>query len=359
VSKPMGTIKTFRKTLLGRLAHTDLEPEERRRLMATLFYSGKSDRLTRFWILLFFSVVIATFGLLANSTAVVIGAMLLAPLMTPIMGFAAALVMVWGKRMSESLTLIVMASLFAVGLSMLITRVSPDILLNPLPDEVLGRTAPNLNDLFIALAAGGAGAFATVREDVSASLPGVAIAVALVPPISTVGIVLGAGKYDLAGGALLLFLTNIAGIILSAALVLLATGFVPKLRVAQLGRRVWAGLVVAFIAVLLVSMPLYKAMASAVRKAQVTSSVDTSINQWLGDKSIQVRDVKIGSDSVQVVLIGLENPPEVGQLAQTLEADLKRPVDVDVVWFTGEEESAMRHEESGRSEGDIPLVPGI
>ncbi len=355
----MKTVKRVQKTLLGRLAHADLSPEDRRRLMATLFYSGKQDRVARFWILMFFSVVIATYGLLADSTAVVIGAMLLAPLMTPIMGFAAALVMVWSRRMGQTFSLIVLASLFAVGLAWIITRVSPDVLLQPLPDEVLGRTAPNLNDLFIALAAGGAGAFATVREDVSSSLPGVAIAVALVPPISTVGIVLGAGQYNLAAGALLLFLTNIAGIILSASLVLLATGFVPRGRIVQLGRRVWAGLIVAVIAVLLVSMPLYKAMASAVRKAQITASVDTSIKKWVDDKNLVIRNLEIGSDSVQVVMVGLEDPPKVGDLAQILEQDLGRPVDVEVVWFTGEEESAMRHQESGRVEDDIPLIPGI
>jgi uncharacterized hydrophobic protein (TIGR00271 family) len=353
------TVETVRKTLLGRLAHADLLPEERRRLMAALFYSGKKDRLARFWILMFFSVVIASYGLIADSTAVVIGSMLLAPLMTPIMGFAASLVMVWGRRMGESSLLILMASAFAVGLAWVITRLSPDVLLSPLPDEVLGRTAPNLNDLFIALAAGGAGAFATVREDVSASLPGVAIAVALVPPISTVGIVLGAGKYDLAWGALLLFITNIAGIILSASLVLLVTGFVPRMRITQLGRRLFAGLVVAVIAVLLVAIPLYKAMSAAVRKAQISSSVEKSVNAWIGDRPMAVRDKRIGSDSVQLVLMGLEDPPEIGQLAQALEDDLGRPVDVDVVWFTGEERSDHRHEQSGRDESDIPLIPGV
>ncbi len=355
----MASAGKIQKALMGRLAHQDLGPEERRRLMGALFYSGKKDRMTRFWILLFFSVVIASYGLLADSTAVVIGAMLLAPLMTPIMGFAAALVMVWSRRMVESFSLIVFASLFAIGLAMLITRISPDVLLNPLPKEVLGRTTPNLNDLFIALAAGAAGAFATVREDVSASLPGVAIAVALVPPISTVGILFGTGDYDLAFGALLLFITNIAGIILSAALVLLVTGFVPSGRIVQLGRRVWTGLVIAVIAVLLVSIPLYKAMAAAVRKAQVTATINTGIDNWLGDRPIVVNDLRVESDGVRVVLVGLENPPDAQSLAEVLQADLGRPVDVQVVWFKGEEEEALRYQESGGGGDDVPLVPGV
>ncbi len=335
----MDTTGAIRKTLLGRLAHSDLEPEERRRLINTLFYGKDHNRLARFWILLLLSVIIATFGLLTNSTAVVIGAMLLAPLMTPIMGFSAALVMVWPKRMRTTMLLIITAIGFSIGLAYLIAAMMPAVLFDTLPDEVISRTTPGLADLFIALAAGGAGAFATVREDVSASLPGVAIAVALIPPLSSVGVVLAYGSMSLALGALLLFLTNLFSIILMASLVFLATGFVPKGRIDELGRKLLAGLVVAAVAVFLISIPLFEAVKRAVYEAQLTSSATEVVDNWLGDGPYRVENMKVDDHSVNILLISLEKPPDIKILASALEADLGRKVDVDVVWFQGDRQS--------------------
>ena len=335
----MKTNRVIRRTLLGRMTHKDLEPEERRRLIGALFYGKDHNRLVRFWILLLLSVVIATFGLLTNSTAVVIGAMLLAPLMTPIIGFSAALVMVWPTRMRATMQLILTAVVFSIGLAYVITLLMPAVLFDTLPDEVLSRTAPSIADLFIALAAGGAGAFATVREDISASLPGVAIAVALIPPLSSVGIVLAYGDFDLAMGALLLFLTNLVSIILMAGLVFLATGFVPKGRVDALGRKLLTGLTIAAVAVFLVSIPLFEALKRAVQEAQVTSSATRVVDDWLGGGPFRVEELKVDDESVKVMLISLQAPPDINDLASALEDDLGRPIDVDVIWFQGDRQS--------------------
>jgi uncharacterized membrane protein len=107
---------------------------------------------------------------------------------------------------------------------MIIPRMGPD---TPRPEQVLARTSPNLVDLGFALLAGAAGAYVTVRTEAGSALPGVGIAVALVPPLATVGIALGADRGELTFGALLLFVTNFAAITLAAGLTFALTGFTP------------------------------------------------------------------------------------------------------------------------------------
>ena len=117
-------------------------------------------------------------------------------------------------------------ALVAIAVGVVVSFISPSLRTDlPLPSELLARTNPNLIDLCIALAAGAAGGFVAVRTEASGALPGVGIAVALVPPLATVGICLGLGELGLALGALLLFSTNFVAIVLAAGLVLTGAGF--------------------------------------------------------------------------------------------------------------------------------------
>lgn len=166
-------------------------PEERARILDNFFFEGhrRSPYLQQFFVLMVLSAAIAGFGLANDSAAVVIGAMLVAPLMTPILATAAATVQGWGRRTVESLAIVVGGALaaiavgVAIGLMILTLRTGL-----PLPGEIIARTGPNLIDLSIALAAGAAGGFVAVRSEASGALPGVGIAVALVPPLATVGV---------------------------------------------------------------------------------------------------------------------------------------------------------------------------
>lgn len=223
--------------------------EERGRVLDELFF--EQDRrvpyLWRFYALIVFSSAIAAMGLGNDSAAVVIGAMLVSPLMTPIMAFSAALVQAWTRRQFESLAMIVTGSILAIGvawlLAAIIPRFGPDSIL---PGGVMAHTAPNLVDLGIALAAGAAGAYVTLRSEAGSALPGVGIAVALIPPLATLGITLAANRPDLAGGALLLFVTNFAAISLAAGIAFAVAGFVPppeRLRRGGLATAVAVGLV--------------------------------------------------------------------------------------------------------------------
>jgi uncharacterized hydrophobic protein (TIGR00271 family) len=156
-----------------------LDPAERRRIMDAVAFRVEGGWPGQFALMLGLSVLVAVMGLSAGSAAVVIGAMLLAPLMTPVMGIAAALAMFVPRYVFRSLLVVGVASVAAVGASYLVAVILPE---GPLSAEILARTRPDLRDLIVTLAAGAAGAYATVRRDVSASLPGVAVAVALVPP---------------------------------------------------------------------------------------------------------------------------------------------------------------------------------
>lgn len=164
------------------------------------------------------ATIIATFGLLSNSAATIIGGMIVAPLIIPIMGFAYALVILNPRLLSYSFGRLIYGIVFTVALAF----ISTEIIGFGIPEsEILARTEPTLLDLGVAIAAGTAGAYAKIRRSVSDAIPGVAIAVALVPPLCVVGIGLAVNDFSLSTGAFILFLTNLIGIILSALLVFL------------------------------------------------------------------------------------------------------------------------------------------
>jgi uncharacterized hydrophobic protein (TIGR00271 family) len=205
-----------------------LPPSERRRIFDDLFFEGdrRGPYLRRFIVLIVLSSLIAAFGLVNDSAAVVIGAMLIAPLMTPMLGSAAAIVEGWARRFLETFAIVIFGAVMAIAVGFIVAVVLPRLHDgSALPGEILARTAPNLVDLGIALAAGAAGAYIMIRSEASSALPGVGIAVALIPPLATVGITAGVGERDLALGALLLFITNLLAIVLAAGIMFALAGF--------------------------------------------------------------------------------------------------------------------------------------
>ncbi len=171
------------------------------------------------------SSAIATFGLLANSVAVIIGAMLIAPLMTPTV--AAALAIIGGdfKLFRSALFEVAVASVLAIAFSALIAAAVH----LPVPgSEILARGQPNLLDLGVALAAGAIAGFARIRKNIATTVAGAAIAVALMPPLCVAGIGISLRNGELAYGALLLFVTNFVGIVVACALVFAASGLASR-----------------------------------------------------------------------------------------------------------------------------------
>ena len=199
-----------------------------------------------FSVLLGLASVIATFGLLSNSAATIIGAMIVAPLMIPIISFAYSIVVFNFRLLNYSLVRLI----YGIVLTVLLAAVSTELIGFRIPgSEILARTEPTLLDMGVAVAAGTAGAFAKIRRSVSDAIPGVAIAVALVPPLCVVGIGLAISDTSLSTGSFYLFLTNLIGIILSAAIVFLCHSYGSWKRAAGL-----LGILVA--GMLLISSPL-------------------------------------------------------------------------------------------------------
>lgn len=183
-----------------------------------------------FFVLMVLSTLIASYGLLSNSTATVIGAMLVAPLMGPILGLALSLATGRPDLFLRALRAEVLGILVCLGASALVALLAGPGNIDYLQSEIANRTQPTLYDLAIGLAAGLAGAYATVNTRVGDSIGGVAIAVALVPPLSVCGLSLAgglSGRDDLwpaAGGSFILFLANFLTIELAAASLFLSVG---------------------------------------------------------------------------------------------------------------------------------------
>jgi uncharacterized hydrophobic protein (TIGR00271 family) len=268
----------------------------------------------RFGVMLTLSVIVAVMGLELNSAAVVIGAMLLAPLMQPVLAAGACLSMALFVRSLGALTKVVLATAWCIGLSYLMAKLLPN---QELTTEVLARTKPDIRDLVVALAAGTAGAYATVREDVSSSLPGVAVAVALVPPLAAIGITLEAGDRARAEGAMLLYTTNLSAIIFASIVVFVVTGFVPPRRLANTFPRLILTSVLIAGLVIVVAYPLFQASQSIIEANNDLATAEAIVDDWLGESDLE-RTVRFENGRISVELRGFESPPDQDQLESEL-----------------------------------------
>ena len=203
----------------------DIPVKERKYVFNKLFFHYKKDWQSSFALMLFLSVGIASLGLSENSSATIIGAMIIAPLGQPIVALGGAIALGWRTQSFRMVGIIILGTVFSLLLSYIIGFTLPDLSPN---EQILIRTAPDLRDLGIALFAGAAGSYGYYRSEYSTVLAGVAIAVALVPPICACGLMLEQGHYILASGSMLLFFTNLMAIAFSAILVFFLLGLKYK-----------------------------------------------------------------------------------------------------------------------------------
>ncbi|WP_084104782.1 DUF389 domain-containing protein [Demequina sp. NBRC 110056] len=308
--------------------------DRRREDLAETLYHEPPDRLAKrsaWWVMLGLSVAIATYAVLADSTAVVIGAMLVAPLMVPILGLAGAIVNGWTRRAVESSLLVAFGTGVAILLALALSQWAPTAVQLDVNSQVTSRVTPTLLDMLIAIAAGAAGAFATIDKRVSSSIAGVAIAVALVPPLAVVGITLGAGRGDDAAGAFLLFLTNFVSIVLSAAVVFVLGGF-AKQSVLRSNTTGILTTVVPFVAVAMVILvPLMFNSDGIVNTAQRETEAEDIVEEWLGDDSeIAVQGIDVDGREVTVDLIGVGPLPDTDELHTMLNQSAVLPLGLTV-----------------------------
>ena len=240
--------------------------------------------------------LIATFGLISNSTAVIIGAMLVAPLMLPLRALAFGALEGDFKLFKRAFLSILGATILALGLSFLAGYAAN---IPQFGSEVLSRTQPNLVDLGIAIVAGGISSFAKVRKGVSDVLAGTAIAVALMPPLCVVGLALSQQQEAYAKGAFLLYLTNLLGITLACMIVFILAGYTSVNHT--------LGWTLALTGVLVI--PLGTSFFRLVRQAQLETGITNTLNETI--------TVTEGVDNATIEVDWTENPPVVYILLQT------------------------------------------
>ncbi len=298
-----------------------LEDDQSNEISDGLFFEPpkRGAKLASFWVMMCLATAIAAFAVIQDSTAVVIGAMLVAPLMTPIMGIAAGMVNGWPTRMVASLLLVIATVIVAILLAWVLAAWLPSVGDLAINGQVTSRTSPSLLDLCIAVAAGAAGAFATIDPRVSSSLSGVAIAVALVPPLAVVGITLEAGMGDEALGAFLLFLTNFVSIVLAGGVVFLLTGYAVFPRAEEDSRRGWRILGPVMVGAVVILVPLSLTSFSAWEDSANDQKARAEIDVWLGtERDLAMVQLDVENEEVDLVLTGEDEPPGVDDLEDTL-----------------------------------------
>jgi len=287
-----------------------------------------------YFVLIVLSCIIAALGLLQDSPTVVIGAMLVAPLWAPILAFSLGLVQGDLRLIRFSTEGIFKGVALAVVIAAFIGLISP---LKTITGQILTYAQPTLLDLAVALVAGLAGAYAMARKDVSAALPGVAIAATLMPPLATVGLGLSLGDARVAGGALLLFATNIAAISLAGGIVFLLLGIRPQAwgpeSLRQLRRRFAASLSLLVV----IAVPLGIMMASTLRDAAEQRTVEAVLVERLADRDshLVALEIERGRTGLLVVATVRSTQPfgteAVDDLAEALSEKLGRQVQLEMV----------------------------
>ncbi len=256
--------------------HLHLSSAEREKLYRSVLESSLLD--PEYLTMLALSALIALFGLLQNSVAVIIGAMLISPLMNPILAGALALLLGDGRLGRKAALVLGISVAGVIALTALVTWVSP---LKEVTAEILARTNPNLLDLFIAFLSGLAGTLALRSGPVSLTIiPGVAIAVAVIPPLSVVGFSLSTHHGAMAWGGFLLFITNLVSIMISAALVFGLMGFAPRERSEEGKAKLRKRMAVSALVLAILAVPLVQTLRRAVTqirlRAEVQSVIDTA-----------------------------------------------------------------------------------
>ncbi|HEY4266559.1 MAG TPA: DUF389 domain-containing protein [Galbitalea sp.] len=294
----------------------------------------RPQRLSRFWILLVLAAVIASAGVVGDSTATVIGAMIVAPMMLPIQG--AMLSTVLGDRLNlvRSLFLVLAGALVAVVIGYLVGLVVAGDVVAANNSQVASRVSPRLIDLLAALGTGVVGSIALVRRDISDTLPGVAISISLVPPLSVVGLTLESQAYAQSLGALLLFVTNVAAI-LATGVIVMAIYRVRRVygrdTPSQLQYGIRRPAAVTIVGLLIVvAVPLAFTSVSTTSNQLSEQSVQAVATRWSSRVGWDVVSVTTSGDQTVIRATGPLPKPETASLAAGLRAAGTNPKDVRV-----------------------------
>lgn len=267
------------------------------------------------------SCLIASFGLLANSAAVIIGAMLVAPLMLPIRGAAFGILEANRKLIRHSLVSLLVGSGLALAIATALAYLSG---VAAYGSEVISRSQPTLLDLGVAITAGALAAVAAVETRLSSAVAGVAIAVALMPPLCVVGLWLAQANWAMALGALLLYGTNLFGITLACMVAFVVLGYVP---LSQANRP----LAITMVFTALLVLPLSATTLQLLRQNQLEASLRNALlDRTLTFQRLKLVEMEVNwlSTPAEVVLTVRTadpvTPKQVGPLEDFLKQELGR-----------------------------------
>lgn len=282
-----------------------------------------------YWILIMVSAVIATLGLLINSGAVIIGAMLVAPLMQPLIGISIGATIGNVRILENALPTLFIGIFSSLALAFIIGFLTPIDIITP---EMAGRGNPSLLDAGVALASGIVGAYATARKDIPSALAGVAIAAALVPPLCTVGLGIGIGDSDLAFGAGLLFVTNIICIILAGGMVFSWMGLTPDRQDDASKRRS----VISGISLIGIAIPVVMILLFLSTRANKDSRIQDHLAEAL--KPAELYDIIFDNTNIPVGVLGFVRtaddditPERIAELEASVEEVVGEDIDLELV----------------------------
>lgn len=276
----------------------------------------------RYLFLTLMSAGIAVLGLLLSSPAVVIGAMLLSPLMTPIIGLGFSLALFDYQEMRRSLVAMAAGTGAAIVFTAIIVALSP---LQDPTSEIIARTRPNLFDLAVAMFAALAGAFAIIRGR-GETIVGVAIATALMPPLAVVGYGLATWNLPVLGGSFALFFTNFVTIALSATVMARFYGFGYSLSSQQSWRQTWLLLGVFTV----MAVPLGFSLRQIASEALTINQARSVLTKRFGEASrVTQLDIDFDSEPITVRSVVIAPRNQVQKVAD-IQAELTRRLDQPV-----------------------------
>lgn len=295
-----------------------------------------------YWVELIISVVIATFGLLQNSVAIIIGAMLLAPLLRPIKGLAFAITTGQPRYFGKALWMLFFSIVMAVFSAYLVSLIIP---LKIETSEIIARTAPNLLDLLIAVAAGVVAILSLYFKKLSENIAGVAMAAAIMPPLAVTGIELALANTGAMWGSFFLFLTNLFAILTVGVVIFLMYGFLPSQK--DFKQRVGRVIAILFILLAFIAFPLVSSLTHISDEIALQSQATA-----IFESSIKMSYPGIALDELNIV--------EFNDKLVKISGVLKVPLDVD---FGLEDQQKVRSylvdEFERRVDLELELIPVI
>jgi len=292
---------------------------------------SKDKATSSYFIILSLSAVIATLGILSDNDAVIIGAMLLAPLMRPISSLSVSISRGRLPNILSALSHLSLSIAVVIGLGLVLSRLIPFV---GVPEAALVRAQPTFTDLLIALAAGAAGMYAYLHKDVSEGLAGVAVAVSLQPPLTVIGIGLATANWSLAIGSTVLFFTNVVAILSAELLILFYHGRnARRSGEKEVARAGWG---ITLIFALVLAVLLGGALFQTFQEEKLRDTVQRTLQRELSGSEAELSSFTLSRENekvrVRAVLRVPETaaPPDTSRLNTSLVYELEQSVQLEI-----------------------------